>query len=83
VPWQSVKRGGEGDLKRHETFVGAYSGDGFLSGQLPEQTSGSRMLALIVNAKNSFRITRKTRFLKKAGFPDLSGKNVYHIQTLH
>jgi hypothetical protein len=33
----------------------------------------------IVSAKNSFRITRKTRFLKKAGFPDLSGKNVYHI----
>jgi hypothetical protein len=28
----------------------------------------------IVNAKNSFRIPRKTRFLKKAGFPDLSGK---------
>jgi hypothetical protein len=37
----------------------------------------------IVNAKNSFRITRKTRFLKKAGFPDLSGKNFYHIQKLH
>jgi hypothetical protein len=37
----------------------------------------------IVNAKNSFRITRKTRFLKKAGFPDLSGKNFYHIQILH
>ena len=37
----------------------------------------------IVNAKNSFRITRKTRFLKKAGFPDLSGRNVYHIQRLH
>jgi hypothetical protein len=33
----------------------------------------------IVNAKNSFRIARKTRFLKKAGFPDLSGKNFYHI----
>jgi hypothetical protein len=23
------------------------------------------------------RITRETRFLKKAGFPDLSGKNFY------
>jgi hypothetical protein len=38
---------------------------------------------LIVNAKNSFRITRKTRFLKKSGFPDLSGKNFYHMQRLH
>jgi hypothetical protein len=28
---------------------------------------------VMVNAKNSFQITRKTRFLKKAGFPDLSG----------
>jgi hypothetical protein len=37
----------------------------------------------IVNAKNSFRITRKTRFLKKAGFSDLSGKNIYHIEILH
>jgi hypothetical protein len=30
---------------------------------------------LIVNAKIFVRIPRKTRFLKKAGFPDLSGKN--------
>jgi hypothetical protein len=30
---------------------------------------------VIVNAKILFRIPRKTRFLKKAGFPDLSGKN--------
>jgi hypothetical protein len=37
----------------------------------------------IVNAKNSFRIIRETRFLKKAGFPDLSGKNCYHIQRFH
>jgi hypothetical protein len=29
----------------------------------------------MVNAKNSFRITRETRFLKKAGFPDLSGNH--------
>jgi hypothetical protein len=43
----------------------------------------SREFALIVNAKNSFRITRKTRFLKKAGFPDLSGKTFYHIKILH
>jgi hypothetical protein len=37
----------------------------------------------IVNAKNSFRITRETGFFQKAGFPDLSGKNVYHIQRFH
>jgi hypothetical protein len=30
---------------------------------------------VIVNAKIFVRIPRKTRFLKKAGFPDLSGKN--------
>jgi hypothetical protein len=38
---------------------------------------------IMVNAENAFRITLKTRFLKKAGFPDLSGKNFHHIQTLH
>jgi hypothetical protein len=42
-----------------------------------------RNAGYIVNAENSFRITRKTRFLKKAGFPDLSGKNCYHIEILH
>jgi hypothetical protein len=32
-------------------------------------------LPFIENAKIFVRIPRKTRFLKKAGFPDLSGKN--------
>ena len=36
----------------------------------------------IVNAKTSFRITRKTRFLEKAGFPDLSGKHFRNDGTL-
>jgi hypothetical protein len=44
---------------------------------------GPLWIDTIANAKNSVRITRKTRFLKKAGFPDLSGKNFYHIQRLH
>jgi hypothetical protein len=38
---------------------------------------------LKISAKNSFRITRETRFLKKAGFPDLSGKTFYHMDRLH
>jgi hypothetical protein len=33
------------------------------------------VLTFLVNAKIVVRIPRKTRFLKKAGFPDLSGKN--------
>jgi hypothetical protein len=37
-------------------------------------------MRIIVNAKILVRIPRKTRFLKKAGFPDLSGKNFSHIE---
>jgi hypothetical protein len=29
--------------------------------------------------KNFVEMHRKTRFLKKAGFPDLSGKNFLHM----
>jgi hypothetical protein len=36
----------------------------------------------MVATKNLGRIPRKTRFLKKAGFPDLSAKNFSHIQRL-
>jgi hypothetical protein len=35
----------------------------------------SRSLRLIAKVKNFVRIPRKIRFLKKAGFPDLSGRN--------
>jgi hypothetical protein len=38
----------------------------------------SRCARFIVNAKILVRIPRKTRFLKKAGFPELSGKNFQH-----
>jgi hypothetical protein len=43
-----------------------------------EKIFSSNNASHIVNAKTFVRIPRKTRFLKKAGFPDLSGKKLLY-----
>jgi hypothetical protein len=71
-----IERAGEQDRSRRTSVpltINADSTDGIFI----------KHCVYIANAKNSFPITRKTRFLKKTGFPDLSGKNFYHIQKLY
>jgi hypothetical protein len=44
--------------------------------------TGHQVSAAYGKREKFFPNYRKTRFLKKAGFPDLSGKNFYHLQIL-